>query len=100
MRIKAPDGPGGLLDSLTTASAAAPLALPDLVALPRPIMETAALKGLVHPYQNLTSPIDEPDWYPYARQLARLQDSIFGIAFRRRRHDPGLPAFGDQHAAG
>ena len=81
VRIKAPDGPGGLLDSLTTASAAAPLALPDLVALPRPIMETAALKGLVHPFQDLTSPIDEPDWYPYARQLARLQDSIFGIPF-------------------
>jgi maltose-binding protein MalE len=81
VRIKAPDGPGGLLDSLTTASAAAPLALPDLVALPRPIMETAALKGLVHPFQNLTSPIDEPEWYPYARQLARLQDSIFGIPF-------------------
>ena len=81
VRIKAPDGPGGLLDSLTTASAAAPLALPDLVALPRPTMETAALKGLVHPYQNLTNPIDEPDWFPYARQLARLQDSIFGIPF-------------------
>jgi multiple sugar transport system substrate-binding protein len=81
VRIKAPDGPGGLLDSLTTASAAAPLALPDLVALPRPLMETAALKGLVHPYQNLSSPIDQPDWYMYARQLARLQDSIFGIPF-------------------
>jgi multiple sugar transport system substrate-binding protein len=81
VRIKAPDGPGGLLDSLTTASAAAPLALPDLVALPRPTMETAALKGLVHPFQNLTDPIEEPDWFPYARQLARLQDSIFGIPF-------------------
>src|SRR5512139_2378793 len=65
VRIKATDGSGGLLDSLTTASAAAPLALPDLVALPRPTMETAALKGLVHPFQNLSSPIDEPDWYPY-----------------------------------
>jgi ABC-type glycerol-3-phosphate transport system substrate-binding protein len=81
VRIKAPDGPGGLLDSLTTANAAAPLALPDLVALPRPTMETAALKGLIHPFQNLSTPIEEPDWVPYARQLARLQDSIFGIPF-------------------
>lgn len=46
VRVKAVDGPGGLLDSLTTASAAAPGALPDLVALPRELMETAALKGL------------------------------------------------------
>ena len=36
-RIKSAEGPGGLLDWLATASAAAPIALPDLVALPRPI---------------------------------------------------------------
>ena len=41
-RVKAVNGPGGLLDSLTTARAAAPEALPDLVALPRDLMETAA----------------------------------------------------------
>ena len=81
VRIKEPDGPGGLLDSLTTANAAAPLALPDLVALPRPALETAALKGLVHPFSGLSDPIDTPDWFTYAQQLARVQDSTFGIPF-------------------
>jgi ABC-type glycerol-3-phosphate transport system substrate-binding protein len=81
VRIKEPDGPGGLLDSLTTANAAAPLALPDLVALPRPALETAALKGLVHPFSGLSEPIDAPDLFEYAQQLARLQDSTFGIPF-------------------
>lgn len=81
VRIKSMDGPGGLLDSLTTASAAAPLALPDLIALPRPMLETAAIKGLLHPFDDLLPSTDESDWFPYARQLARLQDAIFGLPF-------------------
>jgi len=41
VRIKAVNGPGGLLDSLATTSAAAPAAIPSLVALPRGELETA-----------------------------------------------------------
>jgi multiple sugar transport system substrate-binding protein len=81
IRIKAVDGPGGLLDSLTTASAAAPLALPDLVAFPAPLLETASLKGLIHPFDGFIETMDDPDWYDYARQLARLQNSTFGLPF-------------------
>jgi ABC-type glycerol-3-phosphate transport system substrate-binding protein len=81
VRVKALDGPGGLLDSLVSASAAAPLALPDLIALPRPALETAALKGLLHPYDGLIPTLDDPGWYEYARQMARLQGSIFGLPF-------------------
>ena len=80
-RVKAVSGPGGLLDSLTTASAAAPQALPDLVALPRDLLETAALKGLLLPLDNLTSVLDDPDWYAYAASLARLQKNVFGLPF-------------------
>lgn len=81
VRVKAADGLGGLLDSLTTTSAAAPSAMPDLVALPRPVLEVAALKGLLHPFDGLSRAIDDPDWYEYARQLARLQNSTFGLPF-------------------
>lgn len=81
VRLKALDGPGGMLDSLTTANAAAPLAMPDLVALPRTTLEAAALKGLLRPFDELIDPIDEADWYEYARQMARLQDSTFGLPF-------------------
>jgi multiple sugar transport system substrate-binding protein len=55
VRVKALDGPGGLLDTLSSASAAATRVLPDLVALPRPMMEAAALKGLLHPYDGLST---------------------------------------------
>jgi maltose-binding protein MalE len=81
VRVKSENGVGGLLDSLTTANAAAPLALPDLILLPRPQLETAALKGLVYPLDGLVDPVSEGDWYPFAEQLARLQDSTFGLPF-------------------
>jgi ABC-type glycerol-3-phosphate transport system substrate-binding protein len=81
VRLKALDGPGGILDSLTAANAAAPLAMPDLVALPRASLEAAALKGLLRPFDDLIEPVEDADWYEYARQMARLQDSTFGLPF-------------------
>jgi len=81
VRLKAVEGPGGLLEALSTAGAAAPLVLPDVIALPRPLLETAALKGLIHPYGDQPSPLDDPDWYEYARELGRLQNSTFGLPF-------------------
>jgi multiple sugar transport system substrate-binding protein len=81
IRIKAQEGPGGLYDSLATASAAAPATLPDLVALPRGTLEDAVQKGLLHTYDNLTAIMEDTDWYDYARQLARVQNTTFGIPF-------------------
>jgi multiple sugar transport system substrate-binding protein len=81
VRVKALSGTGGILDSLIAANAAAPLALPDLVLIPRDILENAALKGLLFPLTDLISPLDDGDWYPYAQQLAHLQDSTFGLPF-------------------
>lgn len=81
VRVKSSSGPGGLLESLTTASAAAPSAAPGLIALSRSDMEAAAVKGLIYPLDELTGAMEGSDWYPYARQLASLQDSIFGLPF-------------------
>src|SRR3989337_2404198 len=61
-RVKALTGPGGLLDSLSAANAAAPLAMPDLILLPRALLETAALKGLLHPVDRLATTLNEDDW--------------------------------------
>jgi multiple sugar transport system substrate-binding protein len=81
VRIKAVSGPGGLLDSLSTANTVAPRVLPDLVALPRELLETAALKGLLYPLDNLTDVTEGPDWFEYSRQLARLQNRVYGLPF-------------------
>jgi ABC-type glycerol-3-phosphate transport system substrate-binding protein len=80
-RIKNVDGFGGILDTLSTASSAAPNAMPDLVALPRHAMETAVTKGLLHSFDGLIFIMDDPDWYGYARQLSRQQNITYGIPF-------------------
>jgi ABC-type glycerol-3-phosphate transport system substrate-binding protein len=81
VRVKALDGTGGLLEGLSAANAAAPLTLPDLVLLPRTLLESAALKGLLYPYDGLSSLMDDPSWFEYARQLARLESNTYGIPF-------------------
>ncbi len=81
VRVKALEGEGGMLDSLVAANVAAPLALPDLVLLPRPLLESAALKGLLYPYDGLTSIMDNVSWFEYARQMAHVQSSTYGIPF-------------------
>jgi multiple sugar transport system substrate-binding protein len=81
VRVKTSNGAGGLLDSLNAASAAAPMALPSVVALPRADLEVAALKGLIYPLDGQSVLIDQPDWYDYARQLAMVQGATFGLPF-------------------
>lgn len=81
VRIKAASGPGGLLESLTAASAAAPGAMPALVAFSRSDLEAAALKGLVFPVEGFSQELEGSDWYLYARQLASVDDIPFGLPF-------------------
>ena len=81
VRVKALDGPGGMLDALVATSAAAPEALPDLALLPRPLLESAALKGLLYPYDGLTQIMDNEAWFEYALQMAHLKSSTYGIPF-------------------
>ena len=94
LRIKAEEGEGNLLESLALTSAAAPSALPDLVALPRPGLEFAALNGLLHPIDGLSSAMHDPNWYGYARQLGHVQNIAYGLPFAGNAlalvHRPGI----------
>jgi ABC-type glycerol-3-phosphate transport system substrate-binding protein len=81
VRIKAASGASGLLSSLSAASAAAPAALPSIVVLSRPDLETAVLKNLVLPLNNIPTLDDEQDWYPYAHELGRVQGVLYGAPF-------------------
>lgn len=81
VRVKSETGPGGLLESLNAANAAAPLALPSVIALSRSDLEAAALKGLLYPLDGSSSEIDNNDWYEYARQLAMVQGATFSLPF-------------------
>jgi len=81
IRIKANEGESGLVNSLSVTSMAAPAALPDLIALSRPALETAVLKGLLHPLDGLSKTLDDPNWYEYARQLGHIQNTGYGLPF-------------------
>ncbi len=81
VRVKAEAGTGGLLDALKTTRLAAPSVMPDLVALSRADLEAATVAGFLHPLEGLTTLHDDPDWYAYARQLAHLQNTAYGLPF-------------------
>jgi hypothetical protein len=42
-------------------------------------MEESARKGIIFPYDSLTSTLGETDWYPFAKELATFQDDIYGL---------------------
>lgn len=79
VRIKKAETEGDILNALSITSAAAPSVLPDLVLLSRADLEMAALLGLLHPIDGLSTALDDPNWYSYAQQLARIQNTGYGL---------------------
>lgn len=81
VRLKRAEAEGEILNSLSVTSAAAPSVLPDLILLSRSDLEAAALKGLLHPIDGLSTSLDDPNWYGYAQQLGRIQNTGYGLPF-------------------
>ena len=81
VRVKAADGKAGLLNSLLVTNVAAPAALPDLIALSRVDVESAASTGLLRPMDGLSTLLDDPNWYPFARELGHIQNIGYGLPF-------------------
>ncbi|MGB8980704.1 MAG: extracellular solute-binding protein [Anaerolineales bacterium] len=81
VRVKTMEGENSLLNSLKLTSLAAPGALPDLIALSRSDLEAAALTGLLHPIDGLSTSLEDPNWYGYAQQLGRIQNTGYGLPF-------------------
>jgi ABC-type glycerol-3-phosphate transport system substrate-binding protein len=80
VRIKSESGDADLLNSLAVTSMAAPGALPDLIALPRHSLESAAQKGLIKPLEISGEP-QSPELYPYAQQLSEIDGTRYGLPF-------------------
>ena len=81
IRVKSLSGEYGLLESLQLIDSAAPLLRPNLVALPRPLLEEAFQKGQVIGLDEYLDPGEKSDWYPYALDLARVDGQTAGIPF-------------------
>jgi ABC-type glycerol-3-phosphate transport system substrate-binding protein len=81
VRVKSETGEADLLNSLSITSMAAPNALPDLIALPRHDMQSAAQKGLLEPLNDLSRTLQNTEWHPYARDLSEIDGRPYGIPF-------------------
>jgi len=81
VRVKPISGDFGILESLQVTDSAAPLIMPNLVALPRSLAEQAFNAGLILPLDGFTESIAENDWYEYALELAHIDEQIAGIPF-------------------
>jgi ABC-type glycerol-3-phosphate transport system substrate-binding protein len=81
VRVKSLSGEFGLLESLQLTGSTAPLLMPDLVAMPRSLLEDAYRYDLVVPLDEILEDFSEEDWYSYALDLARVEDQTAGIPF-------------------
>lgn len=79
LRLKKMDNESDIINLLSLTNTAAPKVLPDLILLSRPDLEAAALRGLLHPIDGLSTSLDDPNWYAYAQQLAQIQDTGYGL---------------------
>lgn len=81
VRVKKTEGENEIVDVLSLTGVAAPSTLPDLIVLSRPDLEAAAIQGLLHPIDGLSTALDDPNWYGYARELGRIQNTGYGLPF-------------------
>ena len=77
--LKKPYGKGGTLDFLSTARAAAPTVLPDLVILDTLELDEAAEAGLIQPLDDTVSSEVQQDLFPFARRS--FDGQLMGIQF-------------------
>ncbi|MFC1936750.1 extracellular solute-binding protein [Chloroflexota bacterium] len=81
VRIKAAQGSANLYESLTAASAAAPLALPDLILLPKDDMLEAASNDLIFPIDDFLLEPRAEDWYSFAVEMGQYQGKTYSLPF-------------------
>ena len=81
VRVKAANGAGNLLESLTNTEEVAPAAMPSLALLTRPDMVQAAEKNLLYPIEDISTAIDESDWYEFAREMGIHSGIVYGLPF-------------------
>lgn len=81
VRVKSISGEFSLLESLQLIDSAAPLLMPNIVALPRTLLEEALQTGHVMALDEYRDLSEEEDWYPYAIDLGQVDGETAGIPF-------------------
>lgn len=81
LRTKATTGDGGLLQSLSSASIAAPQIVPDIITLDDHQLNAATVKGHLVALDGLFPYPIQPDWLPPIARMDEPEAGLFGIPF-------------------
>ncbi len=81
VRTKQSNGPGSILETLTSASVVAPDAVPSLVLLSRSDLVQAASENLIFPLGGLSDGMDDKDWFDIGRVLGTYQGIQYCFPF-------------------
>lgn len=81
LRIKASQGDGGLLQSLSSASVAAPQVVPDLITLDTHQLHAATLKGHLAALDGLVSAPRQLEWLSPIASNGVSQSGFYGVPF-------------------
>lgn len=81
VRVKNSRGQGGLLDSLSATSSAAPSALPDLITLDPSGIHFSFINDLIAPIDGLIEAPESPGWYEFASAASRIDGEFVGYPF-------------------
>jgi ABC-type glycerol-3-phosphate transport system substrate-binding protein len=80
-RLKKAQDSGGIIETLKTASAVAPDALPDITLLRRNDVLAAVDAGLIQPIHGLVTSAILGDLYPTALDLGRVDGTLYSLAY-------------------
>ena len=92
VRVKGRTGPAGLMETLASASQAAPSILPDLVALDASELVQAEARNLIVPWQDAGTTPEDWGWTESVLQGGRAGGKLAGLPFAAQAdvfaHDP------------
>lgn len=80
-RLKKPQDIGGIMETLRTASAVAPGALPDLTLLRREDLLVAVQSGLIQPLDERAYAAHLSGFYTSALELGSVNGKLYGLAY-------------------
>jgi ABC-type glycerol-3-phosphate transport system substrate-binding protein len=81
VRIKEENGPSGILETINSASIVAPSTLPEIVLLDPSNLNSAALKNLIEPLDDIVPIPETPEWYSFAIDASYVDGSYYGMPF-------------------
>ena len=81
VRVKRALGAGGMIDSIRTGLAAAPGALPDVIAIDAHNLDAAAADDFILRLDTLVNPDIMADYYPFALESGSRNGNLMGLPF-------------------